>query len=89
MRSLRRFEEAWQPCIDKDVQHSCLSSYADDTRIWKFIVDAVDQKLLQDDLISLYMWSDDNNASWNDDKFEHMGMGPPGERSYNSRQDLS
>ena len=71
--------------IDEDVQHSKLSSYADDTRIWKFIVDAVDQKLLQDDLFSLYSWCDRNNGSWNEDKFEHMGMGPHGgERAYKS-----
>ena len=60
--------------IDKDIQHSKLASYADDTRLWRFVCNAVDQQLLQKDLITLFSWAKTNNKSFNEEKFEHMGI---------------
>ena len=64
--------------IDKDVEYSMIGSYADDTRLWRFIHGEGDQSLLQKDL---YEWAE-NNKSFNDDKFEHLPLGNPGERNY-------
>ena len=60
--------------IDKDIKHSQLSSYADDTRIWRFICNESDRRLLQEDLNSLYVWAEDNNATYNGEKFEGMSF---------------
>ena len=68
--------------IDKDVKHSILGSYADDTRLWRFIHGEGDQDLLQRDLQILYGWADDNNKTFNDDKFESVSMGLPNARYY-------
>ena len=68
--------------IDKDVKHSMLGSYADDTRLWRFIHGEGDQQLLQEDLQVLYDWAEENNKAFNGDKFEHMGFGDESERNY-------
>ena len=70
--------------IDDDVVSSELSSYADDTRIWKMICNEADRALLQTDLTSLYGWAEKNNASFNGDKFEGMSFpsGLESNRSY-------
>ena len=68
--------------IDADIKHSMLGSYADDTRLWKFIHRIEDQELLQQDLQVLYDWADYNNKKYNDDKFEHLPHGPENSRIY-------
>ena len=68
--------------IDRDIKHSMLGSYADDTRLWRFIHGDEDQQLLQQDLQVLYDWAEANNKSFNDDKFEYMPFGGPSERTY-------
>ncbi len=60
--------------IDDEVKHSRVSSYADDTRIWRYICQESDQMLLQDDLNTLYAWTENNNASFNDEKFEGISF---------------
>ena len=76
--------------IDEDVAHSQLSSYADDTRIWRFIRDEADRSLLQEDLNSLYKWTEKNNAVFNCDKFEGISYpdGVDGSRIYKSPDNL-
>ena len=59
-----------------------LASYADDTRLWRFIHGDGDQELLQQDLQVLYDWADQNNKAFNDDKFEYLPFGPPSDRIY-------
>ena len=58
--------------IDKNIAHSFLSSFADDTRIGRPISTDTDVKLLQEDLESVYQWSVENNMQFNSDKFELM-----------------
>ena len=53
------------------------SSYVDDTRATRGIKDpAVDCKVLQDDLISIYQWAEDVNMVFNADKFECLRIWP-------------
>ena len=61
--------------IDDNVQHSSTRSFADDTRLIKAIIDAIDGLLLQNDLQSIYQWSLTNNMEFNDVKFELLRYG--------------
>ena len=54
--------------ITKDVKHSMLGSYADDTRLWRLIEGRRDQRLLQKDLNALYDWAEVNNMEFNGKK---------------------
>ena len=47
--------------IDKEVSHSFLSSFADDTRIGSAISSPEEAKLLQQDLQAVYNWAEINN----------------------------
>ena len=58
--------------INKNIQHSQLSSYADDTRLWRKIINESDKDLLEQDLKILYTWAEINNAKFNGKKFEGM-----------------
>ena len=66
--------------IDIGVKHSEISSYADDTRVWRMICTEADRLLLQEDLAALYCWATDNNATFNGEKFEGMSF-PTGLRA--------
>ena len=68
--------------IDDNVKFSMLGSYADDTRLWRFIHGEGDQQLLQEDLQVLYDWAEENNKAFNDEKFEHLPFGMDSGRSY-------
>ena len=68
--------------IDEDIKHCMLGSYADDTRLWRFIHQIDDQQLVQQDLQVLYDWAEKNNKEYNDDKFEHVGFGTGNIRIY-------
>ena len=61
--------------IDSNVSHSFLSSFADDTRIGKGIATQEDVDQLQADLHEVYNWADENNMSFNDNKFELLRYG--------------
>ena len=61
--------------IDEDVMNSILSSFADDTRLMKGILDAFDISNLQQDLNAVYKWTKKNNAELNGLKFEHLRYG--------------
>ena len=56
--------------IDDDIFHAILSSFADDTKIWKGISSKKDEVLLQDDLDTIYRWAEKNNMQFNTDKFQ-------------------
>ena len=61
--------------IDKNVAHAFLSSFADDTRLVGRVEGVIDASLLQSDLEAVYQWADDNNASFNNKKFEALRYG--------------
>ena len=61
--------------IDKNVAHSFLSSFADDTRLLREVKGVRDASSLQKDLESVYQWAEDNNASFNEKKFEALRIG--------------
>ena len=56
--------------IDKSLKHSILSSFADDTKVWKAILNKNTEALLQEDLDRIYVWADINNMTFNSDKFQ-------------------
>ena len=68
--------------ITNDIQHSHLSSFADDTRLWMRIRNLLDTKKLQEDLDTLYKWSDLNNMAYNSEKFEGQSYGRKEEQHY-------
>ena len=63
--------------IDINTKHSIVSSFADDTRVSKLVNDEEDHHHMQQDLGSIYIWADENNMSFNPDKFEILSYGPP------------
>ena len=58
--------------ISKDINHSSVVSFADDTRVFRQIIDINDCSLLQNDLDNIYSWASVNNMVFNDSKFQHM-----------------
>ena len=58
--------------MEKEVQGSKISSFADDTRLLKTIDSEADRELLQRDLGGIYDWADSNKMELNGDKFTHM-----------------
>ncbi len=56
--------------ITKGVLHSILSSFADDTKVWKGITSLRDEVHLQSDLDLIYAWAEENNMEFNSKKFE-------------------
>ena len=61
--------------IDRGLQYSKATSFADDTRVKKNIQTEGDVSRLQEDLDCLLTWSQHNNIVMNDDKFELMRYG--------------
>lgn len=55
--------------LPKVLNHSLLTSFADDTKISKAILNNSDFDKLHEDLQNVYKWSSDNNMSFNSDKF--------------------
>lgn len=58
--------------INTHVQHSSVALFADDTRVIKEVSTEADRELLQEDLEILYRWTEQNNMSLNNNKFEHL-----------------
>ena len=56
------------------LQFSELSSFADDSRIFKSISVADDSQFLQQDLFNVSSWSDNNNMQLHNDKFIYMNF---------------
>jgi hypothetical protein len=61
--------------INKDVKHSSLSLFEDNTRVWKHMSSEQDSKSLQQDLEAVYNWAKENNMNFNSDKFECISFG--------------
>lgn len=61
--------------IDNSIEHSFLSSFADDTRVGSGIKSNTDVINLQNDLEKLYQWANHNNMQFNDVKFELLRYG--------------
>ena len=58
--------------LNKCIEHSFLSSFADDTRIMKEIKNVTDIQQLQSDLNSSIKWSKANNMKLHTNKFEYL-----------------
>ena len=58
--------------MDEGIANALLSSFADDTRLLKHIAQLIDISLLQEDLNSVYHWTDQCNSLLNSTKFECM-----------------
>ena len=61
--------------IDKEVESSKLSSFADGTNLSRSINNAQDVDLLQEDLNKVYNLANKNNMVFNDSKFELLRCG--------------
>ena len=61
--------------IDNNIGHAFLSSFADDTRLTVRIGGVSDASLLQTDLETVYQWAEDDNADFNNKKFEAARRG--------------
>ena len=61
--------------IGGDVQTCHVSSFADDTRVLAGIREQGDISKMQDDLDSIYRWSQTNNMKFNSEKFECLRYG--------------
>ena len=62
--------------IDTGTRFSHIASFADDTRILSGVKDTEDVANLQSDLEKVFEWARNNNASFNQEKFESLRYGP-------------
>ena len=62
--------------IDSDILSSFVSSFADDTRLFRGITGVRDASSLQTDLEKVYQWAENNNMLYNNKKFEALRYGP-------------
>ena len=63
--------------IGENLQHSLLSSFADDTRVFKKISSSQDATDFQADLNSIYLWAENNSMAFNSDKFDLLRYKTP------------
>ena len=56
--------------ITQDISDTLLSSFADDTKVYKGISTPSDETGLQDDLQLIYEWAEKNNMKFNSEKFQ-------------------
>ena len=56
--------------INNGINDSMLSSFADDTKIWKAVSTTRHEVELQNDLDLIYIWAQQNNMQLNSDKFQ-------------------
>ena len=61
--------------IESTIVRSALGSFADDTRLWHQIFQLLCVSELQEEINNTFGWSDINNMTFNDDKFEHFALG--------------
>ena len=61
--------------IDSNTMYSSVSSFADDTRVLGEITDINSVLNTQKDLNTIYLWADNNNAQFNNEKFECLRYG--------------
>ena len=58
--------------INDNVDKSCVSCYADDSKVSLRISDEADRDLLQNDIETIFRWSEQNLLIFNEDKLEFM-----------------
>lgn len=63
--------------ISYGINHATLSSFADDTKVWRGISVDFDTRLLQNDLNLIFNWADSNNMEFNTKKFQAIRFSPP------------
>lgn len=71
--------------IDQGLDHSTLSSFADDTNISHVTSSEDDIQLLQQDLDKVYLWAQENNMTFNEAKFEALRCGPDQDLKLNAK----
>ena len=60
--------------ISNCIQHSNISCFADDSRVFRAISTCSDSQLLQHDLLAVSQWSEENNMKLHDDKFVYLNF---------------
>ena len=70
--------------INEGINNSMLSSFADDTKIWKGITNNSQETQLQNDLDLIYIWAQQNNMQFNSDKFQAIRFAEVFKPSYYS-----
>lgn len=63
--------------INSDIKHSCVTSFADDTKVYSCISNVNHCKELQSDLDLIYRWADTNNMFFNAQKFHFISFSSP------------
>ena len=58
--------------INRDITNSILSSFADDTKLWKGTSTLDQEVMLQEDLDLIYAWAALNNMMFNSTKFQNI-----------------
>ena len=61
--------------IDTNTTHSFVSSFADDTKISMKVTSSEDTENLQSDINKIFEWANNNNMSFNEDKFQLLRYG--------------
>ncbi|KAK8753722.1 hypothetical protein OTU49_001312, partial [Cherax quadricarinatus] len=61
--------------INKDVSHSTVSSFAEDTGICMTMSSIADTARLQVDINQIFQWAAENNMKFNDEKFQLLRYG--------------
>ena len=56
--------------ISLGINEAILSSFADDTKVWRGVSNLEDEATLQNDLDAIYSWAMENNMVFNSDKFQ-------------------
>ena len=60
--------------LDIDLVKSSITSFADDTRVFREIQSEQDKELLQRDLNKIYDWSKTNNIKFNGNTFKYINF---------------
>ena len=58
--------------IDRELDASSASSFADDIRVTMYLSKNSDTKIMQEELGKIYEWAEDNLMIFNETKFEHL-----------------
>ena len=61
--------------IDTSISKAQIGSFADDTKVWHIVRTINDQIEMQNELQVLYQWANNNNLTYNQQKFEHLAYG--------------
>ena len=76
--------------IDKEIYEATIGTFADDTTLWRIIMQPQDEIILQKELDIIYNWADANNMTFNTSKFEVVRFGKSSlEPKYKTTEDIN